>query len=206
MSQQRFPTVLLFGAPGVGKGTQGKILGHVPGFFHLSSGDVFRALQKGSAEQQEASKYISRGELVPDDLTIRIICAALDEAVASGRFRPSKDILVFDGIPRSVRQATMLEGTIDVLQIIHLVCPDEEIVTRLKGRSVAEERSDDSEDLVRYRLDVYRRETTPLLKHYPEELIAEVDAIGTPAAVLRKVLDRVVPAQEEVLRRPVASA
>ena len=67
---KRLKTILLFGAPGAGKGTQGKILGRIPGFFHLSSGDMFRALDPNSDLGQRVTSYSSKGELVPDDLTI----------------------------------------------------------------------------------------------------------------------------------------
>ena len=74
----RYPAALLFGAPGVGKGTQGAILARIPGFFHLSSGDIFRSIDIGGEDGREVTKYISRGDLVPDELTVKIWRRALD--------------------------------------------------------------------------------------------------------------------------------
>ena len=83
MFDERVPTVLLFGAPGVGKGTQGAILGQIPGFYHLSCGDVFRSLNINSEEGREIYQFSSRGQLVPDELTVRIWTKALHGHIAA---------------------------------------------------------------------------------------------------------------------------
>ncbi len=186
----RYKSALLFGTPGVGKGTQGKFLGQLTGFHHLACGDVFRSLDKASELGKQFLAYSTRGELVPDDLTITMWKENVKTRIAEGRYRPAQDLLVLDGIPRNPVQAAALEGSIEVLKIIHLTCRDEDaMVARMKSRALKEQRPDDAdEQVVRNRFDVYRKETAPVLSCYPTSLIAEIDAIGTPNEVLQRVL------------------
>jgi adenylate kinase len=206
MAQPRYQTVLLFGVPGAGKGTQGKILGQIPGFFHLSSGEVFRSLDVNSADGREVYRYSSKGMLVPDEITIRIWRQYVDAQKALCRFKPAEDLLVLDGIPRSRRQAELLDAHVDVRRIVYLACSDlEAMMNRIRRRAIFENRADDAqEEIIRRRFAVYEQETRPVLEFYPPELVSEVDAIGTPAQVLMKVLEHVVPVQEEVLRHATA--
>src|SRR5689334_4103071 len=103
----KYRTILLFGAPGAGKGTQGKILGTIPHFFHCACGDVFRSLSVGSPLGKTFVEYISRGELVPDEPTVKLWRQSIANNVHTGRLNPKEDILVLDGIPRNVHQAKM---------------------------------------------------------------------------------------------------
>jgi adenylate kinase len=203
MSGKRFASVLLFGAPGVGKGTQGRILGSIPGFYHLSSGDVFRAVDVGSPEGQEIYQYSSRGELVPNDLTIGIWRKALDGYIQLACFKPREDLLVLDGIPRNVEQAKMLTDYVDVLRVVYLVCADEEaMIDRIKRRAIQENRADDANaEVIRHRFEVYRKQSTAVLEYYPPDVISQVDSLGSPAEVLTKVLQQLVPVQNTVLGR-----
>jgi adenylate kinase len=195
MSDQRYPTVLLFGAPGVGKGTQGKVLGEIPGLFHLSCGDVFRALDIRSPIGKEVYRYSSRGELVPDELTIRMWQKGLEGAIALSRYNPQGDLLILDGIPRNVGQAKIMDEYIQVLRVVYLVCSNEdEMIDRIKRRAIHENRADDAnEEVIRRRFEVYRRESEPVLNHYPRELVAQVDAVPPPVEVLRTILDCLIP-------------
>ena len=163
--QKRFRTVLLFGAPGVGKGTQGRILGTIPGFYHLSCGDVFRSIDIGSPEGKMIYQYSSRGELVPDELTIKIWRKGLDGRIAVSDYKPREDLLILDGIPRSPAQAKLVEEHLQVLRIVHLLCSDEEaMIHRIKRRAIRENRYDDAnEEVIRRRFEVYHRETQPVL-------------------------------------------
>lgn len=197
MAGNRYQTVLLFGAPGSGKGTQGKIIGRIPGFFHLSCGDVFRSLDINSTEGKVIYEYSSTGRLVPDDVTIRVWKRHLDALTVLSHYKPYEDILILDGIPRNQHQAELVKEHIDVLQIVHLVCRDEDaMVHRIRRRAIRENRADDaSEDVIRRRFHVYEEETRPVLECYPTELISEVDAIGPPSDVLLKVLNNIVPMQ-----------
>lgn len=194
----RYRTILLFGAPGAGKGTQGKILGQVPGFFHLSCGDVFRTMDMNSPLGKIFREYSSKGLLVPDEPTIQMWHKNMEARQILSIYKPTMDLLVLDGIPRNVHQAQLLDKYIKVLKIIHLVCPDQDkMVARLQRRALKENRIDDArEDVIRKRWEVYKQETYPVLAHYPKDLIAEVDAMGSPASVLEKVLQIVAPVQE----------
>ena len=200
--QKRFRTVLLFGAPGVGKGTQGRILGTIPGFYHLSCGDVFRSIDIGSPEGKLIYQYSSRGELVPDELTIRIWRKGLDGRIGVSDYKPREDLLILDGIPRSPQQAELVKEHLQVLRIVHLVCADEEaMIHRIKRRAIRENRYDDAnEEVIRRRFEVYHRETQPVLACYPQEIVSPIDAIGSPAEVLRNVLDCLIPIQNEHFR------
>src|SRR5262245_33456732 len=131
---KRIKTVLLFGPPGSGKGTQGKLLGVLPGFVHLACGEVFRSLDLTSEVGKVFLKYSSKGELVPDGFTARLWREHLAKLVKLGSFRPESDTLVLDGIPRNSHQAKMLEGDIEVVRLVVLRCTRnrEEIVRRLK--------------------------------------------------------------------------
>jgi adenylate kinase len=194
----RYQTVLLFGAPGAGKGTQGKILGQIPGFYHLSCGEVFRTLDTNSELGRTFVQYSSRGLLVPDDLTIRMWQQNMHARTILSVYKPHEDLLILDGIPRNVHQAKLLEKHLNVLKIIHLVCPDkEQMIKRLRRRALKENRVDDAkEDVIRKRWAVYEKETFPVLDYYSNDVVSEVDATGSPARVLQHVLEKVVPIQE----------
>ena len=201
----RYQTVLLFGAPGAGKGTQGKILGQIPGFFHVSCGDVFRTMDTNSKIGKIFMEYSSRGELVPDEVTVQMWSQNIHAQTVLSMYKPNVDLLVLDGIPRNPNQAVLMKKHIKVLQIIHLVCSDKEkMIERLRKRALKENRHDDAkEDVIRKRWAVYERETFPVLECYPKEIIAEVDAIGSPANVLQKLLSQIVPVQESHFRNPI---
>lgn len=208
MSHSRYKSVLLFGAPGVGKGTQGKILGQIPGFYHLSCGDVFRSLDINSPEGREIYKYSSRGELVPDEITIRVWKRALDAYTTLSYYKPHEDILILDGLPRNRRQAELIEDHIEVERIIHLTCADEQaMVHRMRRRAIRENRADDADEkVIMHRFGVYKRETTAVLDYYPESLVDLVDAIGSPAEVLMQVLKCIIPVQNVHFSRSPGSA
>ena len=198
MFDGRFPTVLLFGAPGVGKGTQGAILGQIPGFYHFSCGDVFRSLNISSPEGREIYEYSSRGQLVPDELTVRIWKKSLLGHIAISRYKPPDELLVLDGIPRNPRQVEMLRDTINVLSIIHLVCANEdEMIDRIKRRAIRENRADDAnEEIIRSRFEVYRAESEPVINSYPAETISKVDAMQSPPEVLVALLQKLIPVRK----------
>jgi adenylate kinase len=201
----RYQTVLLFGAPGAGKGTQGKILGQIPGFYHLSCGEVFRTLDMSSELGRTFLEHSSKGLLVPDDLTIKMWQQNMHARTVLSEYKPHHDLLVLDGIPRNAHQAKLLQKHVNVLLVIHLVCKDKEkMIARLRRRALKENRIDDAkEDVIRKRWDVYERETFPVLQCYPASIVKEVEATGSPARVLEHILEWVVPIQESHFNNPI---
>src|SRR5271168_3176049 len=141
----KYNTILLFGAPGAGKGTQGKILGTVPNFFHCACGDVFRSLKSDSSIGRIFLEYSSRGALVPDEPTVDIWRDFIHGCTKTGRFHPETDTLVLDGIPRNVSQAQMLGHTLKVKVIFYLRCTRmDRLVHRIQRRALKENRLDDA--------------------------------------------------------------
>jgi len=189
----RYRCLLLFGPPGVGKGTQGARLGLRPDMIHLATGDLFRALDPGSHLGRKFVEYSSRGELVPDDLTIQVWRDHVHRLMDAGSFDPSRQILVLDGMPRSTRQAEMLTEVIEPLCVLHLFAKDmDTMVQRMKLRAEKEGRHDDAEEsVIRRRFEVYLQETSPVLRCYPTELVVDIDAIGTVEQVSERI-DRVL--------------
>lgn len=191
---RKYRTLLLFGAPGSGKGTIGKALGAIPGFVHCACGDVFRTLDLSSPLGKIFVEYSSKGLLVPDDTTIALWKESIDGLVATRRFVPERDLLVLDGIPRDVVQARLLDDYIDVQRVFHLECSDwERMAERLKRRALKENRLDDaSDEVIRRRWDVYEAESRPVLAYYPTDIIERIDALGTPIQVLHDILGRLL--------------
>ena len=189
----RYQTILLFGAPGSGKGTQGNALGSVPRFFHCSCGDVFRSLDTRTQLGQKFLEYSSRGELVPAEITVELWQVQIEHEVESHRFKPDLDFLVLDGIPRTVEQARAMKPLIEVKKVFHLTCPDrKQLVTRLKKRALKDNRLDDAnESVIRSRLETYDAESKPVLEYYGPDLVQTIDATQTPARVLLEILQTV---------------
>jgi len=193
----RYQAILLFGAPGAGKGTQGLLLGNIPGFFHMSTGDMFRTLDHHSEVGRLFDEYSSRGELVPDEVTISMWREYVHAQTVLSLYKSHEDLLCLDGIPRTVAQTHTMKEYIDVRGIIHLVATNtEEMVTRLQKRAIEQKRVDDAKtEVIRNRLEVYERETRPVLDQFDPSLIHEVNAIGSPAEVLGGILRVLAPIQ-----------
>ena len=191
MLLMKYQTLLLFGAPGSGKGTQGKILGTIPNFFHMACGDVFRHLSLDSEIGRIFIEYSSKGKLVPDEPTVRLWREQLDAAIRTGRFNPEQDTLVLDGIPRNLHQAEMLNNTLNVRGVFNLSCEDsEKLIHRLQRRALRDNRLDDANlDVIKKRLETYERETKAVLDYYGPALVHTIDATQRPLDVLRQVLD-----------------
>ena len=186
----KYRTNLLFGAPGAGKGTQGKILGTIPNFFHCACGDVFRSLKTDDAVGKIFLQYSSRGQLVPDEPTIQLWRRFIEASTKTGRFHPGEDTLVLDGIPRNVRQAELLHDDLEVTAVFYLRCNDEEeMVQRLQRRALKENRLDDANvEVIRERLKTYERESKPVLDFYGKKLLHKIDASQPPVKVLFDIL------------------
>src|SRR2546430_5288725 len=186
----RYNTFILFGAPGSGKGTQGKTLGTIPSYYHCACGDVFRSIDTRTKVGKAFLEYSSKGELVPDEITVELWKEAIDAAVDGHKFKPDIDILVLDGIPRNAGQAKIMEEMIDVEKVFHLSCPNRDtLFYRLKKRALKDNRLDDAnEQVIQRRLDTYEMESKPVLEHYPKDCITVIDATQPPAKVLFDIL------------------
>ena len=188
------------GAPGSGKGTQGKVLGAVPRFFHCACGDVFRSLELRTPLGQKFVEYSSKGTLVPDDLTVELWRTKIEAQVLEAEFKPDIDALVLDGIPRNVNQAKLMENMIDVRRVFHLSCPNrEELIRRLQKRAIKDNRLDDAnEEVIRKRLATYEAETKPVLNFY-SGLVTVVDALQPPVKVLQDIVEVIWSTRDGVI-------
>ncbi|HSJ04966.1 MAG: adenylate kinase family protein [Verrucomicrobium sp.] len=197
---QKFRTFLMFGAPGSGKGTQGKVLGTIPRFHHMACGDVFRSLDTRTALGQEFVAYSSRGQLVPDETTVKLWRANIHDQDKTHRFKPDIDFLVLDGIPRNVEQAKYMEQDIEVLHVFHLSCPDRaELARRLRKRALKDNRFDDAnEEVITKRIRTYEEESKPILDYYSQgkyagrNIVSDIDASLPPAKVVHSILSRIM--------------
>ena len=161
--------VVLFGAPGSGKGTQSERLINEFGLHHISTGEVLRDhIRRGTELGKIADSYISKGQLIPDDLMIRILDDVLDKEAAG------KEGVVFDGFPRTIPQAEALKelllkrGT-DLHAVVGLEVPEDELVERMLNRGKQTGRADDNIETIKNRLQVYHNQTHPLREYYTTE-------------------------------------
>jgi adenylate kinase len=190
----KYKTILMFGAPGSGKGTHGRALGAIPGFFHCACGDVFRNLRSDSELGKVFIEHTSKGSLVPDGPTIELWRNIIDASTQMGRFHPEADTLVLDGIPRNVRQAEMLSDNLDVIAMFYLTSKKKEnLVARMQRRALKDNRLDDANlDVIRERLKVYEKETKPVLNFYGKGLVHRINTDGPPVETFFGILKQVV--------------
>jgi len=183
------PAVLLIGAPGAGKGTQGEALGLLPGFFHCASGDIFRALDKTSELGKVVAEYSNSGNLVPDEITMQIVQNQIEAWIEDSTYKPASEVLILDGIPRTLAQAQLIQEVVNIQRVIHLSCPDREsLVARMKKRALDKGRSDDAEEaIIRNRFAVYEEETKPILEHFGAERVTTINAQQHPIQVLHDI-------------------
>ncbi len=188
---KRYRTILLVGKPGSGKGTQGKALGALPGFFHLSCGEVYRRLNHQSELGKIFLKYSSQGLLVPDDITVRLWSEHIYKLAHMNHFRPEEEILILDGIPRNKHQAEMMEEHIDVTLVFLLEAAEEDrLIERIRRRALHDNRLDDARDeIIQRRFQEYKEETEPILSYYPEHLIRPIDATLVPIDVVFSIIN-----------------
>ncbi len=160
--------IVIFGAPGSGKGTQSERIVKKFGIHHISTGDVLRAeIKNGTELGKTANEYISQGQLIPDELMIDILGSVLDS------FKERKGV-IFDGFPRTIKQAEALKEMLnkrgeDVNVMIDLDVPEDELMSRLIKRGQESGRTDDNEETIKKRLVVYHTQTAPLKEFYKAE-------------------------------------
>ena len=160
--------IVIFGAPGSGKGTQSDLIIQKYGLYHISTGDVLREEIKNQSELGIiAEEYISKGQLVPDDLIIRMLSEILDKA-------PTKKGYIFDGFPRTLEQGEALDKLLkekdtSILAALNLEVEENVLIERLLKRGVLSGRKDDNLETIQARLEVYRRQTEPLKEFYKKQ-------------------------------------
>lgn len=188
----KFSAILLFGPPGVGKGTLGKFLASAGTQFHLASGEIFRRLPDYSVAGKLYQSYANKGLLLPDEATVQIWKYYVQGLIATNSYYPESQDLLLDGIPRTRGQADMMASYINVRHIIVLeIDNEEELIRRLLHRARLEKRGDELKlSVCKKRIEVYREQIHGVLDYYPKHLISLVDGEQKPLEVLRDVLMR----------------
>ena len=189
----RMKNIVIFGAPGSGKGTQSDLLIEHYGLGHISTGDVLRSeIKKGTELGKTAQSYIDKGNLIPDDLMISILANVYD---SYGRGHKG---VIFDGFPRTIPQAEALKKMLDergdkVAAMLELDVPEDELMKRLIKRGKDSGRADDNEETIKKRLVVYHSQTQPLIEWYKNEgLHYHIDGLGSLDRIfsdIQKVID-----------------
>lgn len=171
--------IVIFGAPGSGKGTQSDLMIEKYGFNHISTGDVLRAEIKNGTELGKTAKgFIDNGQLIPDELMVNILASVYDS------FGKEHKGVIFDGFPRTIPQAEALKAMLaerghKVAAMIELDVPEDELMKRLIKRGQESGRADDNEETIKKRLTVYHSQTAPLIDWYKnEKLYAHIKGIG----------------------------
>ena len=212
--------IVLFGAPGAGKGTQASLLAEKYDLIHLSTGDMLRKeVASGTALGLRVKDIMQRGDLVSDDIVVGLISKALDEKRGElldewdeARLRRACGLsdddplptmpqpsIIYDGFPRTVQQCQMLEFIFGQKQckldcVISIDIPQEELVRRIHERALISNRADDTEEVIRHRLEEYENKTRPVLEYYKVSgRLVSIDGSGTIAETntrLCKILDR----------------
>ena len=183
--------IVIFGAPGSGKGTQSERIVEKYGINHISTGDVLRAEIKNGTELGKTAKgYIDQGQLIPDELMIDILASVFDS------FKDSKGV-IFDGFPRTIAQAEALKKMLaergqDVSVMLDLEVPEDELMVRLIKRGKDSGRADDNEETVKKRLHVYHSQTSPLIDWYKnEKKYQHINGLGTMDGIFADICEAV---------------
>ena len=183
--------IVIFGAPGSGKGTQSERIVEKYGINHISTGDVLRAEIKNGTELGKTAKgYIDQGQLIPDELMIDILAIVFDS------FKDSKGV-IFDGFPRTIAQAEALKKMLaergqDVSVMVDLDVPEEELMVRLIKRGKDSGRADDNEETIKKRLHVYHSQTAPLIDWYKnEKKYQHINGLGTMEGIFAEICEAI---------------
>ena len=183
--------IVIFGAPGSGKGTQSERIVEKYVINHISTGDVLRAEIKNGTELGKTAKgYIDQGQLIPDELMIDILASVFDS------FKDSKGV-IFDGFPRTIAQAEALKKMLaergqDVSVMVDLEVPEDELMVRLIKRGKDSGRADDNEETIKKRLHVYHSQTAPLTDWYKnEKKYQHINGLGTMEGIFAEICEAI---------------
>ena len=183
--------IVIFGAPGSGKGTQSERIVEKYGINHISTGDVLRAEIKNGTELGKTAKgYIDQGQLIPDELMIDILASVFDS------FKDSKGV-IFDGFPSTIAQAEALKKMLaergqDVSVMVDLEVPEDELMVRLIKRGKDSGRADDNEETIKKRLHVYHSQTAPLIDWYKnEKKYQHINGLGTMEGIFAEICEAI---------------
>ncbi|MGL5261043.1 MAG: adenylate kinase [Bacteroides sp.] len=183
--------IVIFGAPGSGKGTQSERIVEKYNLNHISTGDVLRGeIKKGTELGQTAKGYIDQGQLIPDSLMIDILASVFDS------FEDSKGV-IFDGFPRTIPQAEALKDMLEkrgqrISVMLELDVPEEELMDRLIKRGKESGRADDNEETIKKRLTVYHSQTAPLIDWYKNEgLHAHINGLGSMEDIFASIAETI---------------
>ena len=202
--------LVFIGPPGIGKGTYASAVSKKYGIPHISTGDIFREeIKKGSPLGLKVKEYVSRGELVPDDIVIEVVRRRLSREDCKKGF-------ILDGYPRTLRQAEALDEMTKIDLVLNFVAPDEVIIERVSGRIICSKcgaiyherwrpprkpgvcdvcggrvvkREDDRPEVVKHRLELYKRQFAPIIEYYRRKgLLIDVDASDTADVVIPRII------------------
>ena len=178
--------LVFIGPPGAGKGTQAELLQNHHGIAWVSTGDMFRAaIKKQTPMGVQAKKYVESGSLVPDEVVVGLVLERLQEPDCQQGY-------LLDGFPRTVAQAQELDdalGDAGVNSVVHLAVTDDVLIERIAGRAKQEGRADDSKKTLKNRLNIYHKETSPVVEYYRKAgRIVDVDGVGSIEDVQRKIV------------------
>ena len=183
--------IVIFGAPGSGKGTQSERIVEKYGINHISTGDVLRAEIKNGTELGKTAKgYIDQGQLIPDELMIDILASVFDS------FKDSKGV-IFDGFPRTIAQAEALKKMLaergqDVSVMVDLEVPEDELMVRMIKRGKDSGRADDNKETIKKRLHVYHSQTAPLIDWYKnEKKYQHINGLGTMEGIFAEICEAI---------------
>lgn len=186
------PNLVLFGGPGSGKGTQSAKIMDRYSLYHISTGEVLRDhIARGTELGRTADQYISKGQLIPDDLMVSLLGDVLDNSAAA------KKGVVFDGFPRTVPQAHALDKMLadrgmKLDGVIGLEVPDEELMNRMLSRGKETGRADDNPATIRNRIDVYHSQTQPLREHYMKQgRYKAIEGTGDVDEIFSRIRDHI---------------
>jgi len=195
LEARRVMRIIIFGPPGAGKGTQATHINERFKVPHISTGDLLREAVRNETEIGLLAKsYMNNGTLVPDSVMIEMIKERLANL--------EKDVFMLDGFPRTVAQAEALDETLGEVNlkldiVIFLDVNDGEVVSRILNRQEIEGRQDDSKDVVRGRLNVYREKTSPLITYYESKgILRKVDGVGSVDEISQRIDQLLLPLEK----------